>query len=211
MPPLYDILICSIPHRQDTLHLLLEELDSQMQTPQVGVRICYDNLQSGYGSKCNALLHSSRAEYVSFIDDDDMVAPDFIPMVLAALDTRPDYVGFPVQFTSDGVVVTPVEHSLRWGCWQDLPQMLRRDITQFNPIRREVALLGQWTGGYGAEREWANGVRDSGKCTEEVWIDRPMYYYQHRSTDTFLTSRYPYSGPVPLLPGYPWLTSVDVT
>ena len=210
MSPLYDILICSIPHRRPTLLLLLDELDRQIEGPEVGARICYDNLQSGYGSKCNALLLSSKAEYVSFVDDDDMLAPDYLRLVLSALDTRPDYVGFPVHFTSDGNWVQPVEHSLRHGTWHDMPQMLCRDITQFNPIKRELALLGQWSGGFGAEREWASGVRASGKCTGEVWIDKPMYYYQHRSHDTFMNGRTPEPEPIPALPDYPWLTSVDV-
>jgi hypothetical protein len=206
----WDILICSIPHRQEKLHLLLKELDRQIsETSEVGVRICYDNLQSSYGSKCNALLCSSEAEYVSFIDDDDMVAPDFIQLVLVALDTQPHYVGFPVKFTSNGAPMIRVEHSLRHGGWHDTGEMLKRDIAQFNPIRRDIAMLGLWQGGNGAERDWSNAVRASGQCSEEVWIDKEMYYYQHCADDTFLSGRSPYPE-VPALPQYPWLTEVDV-
>lgn len=211
MSPLYDILICTIPHRQEKLHLLLKELDRQIpDTAEVGARICYDNLQSSYGSKCNALLQSSDADYVSFIDDDDMVAPDFIQLVLTALDARPHYVGFPVKYTLNGEPQVRVEHSLRHNGWQDTSEILKRDITQFNPIRRDLAMLGLWQGGNGAERDWSNAVRASAQCTEEIWIDKEMYYYQNCADDTFLSNRYPASE-VPPLPQYWWLTEVGVT
>lgn len=206
----YDILICTIPHRRDTLLALLDELNAQIQ-PGVAARVCYDNLQSGYGAKCNALLQASEADYVSWVDDDDMVAPDFVNMVMNALDGRPDYVGFPVKYTWNGELMVPIEHSLKYGGWIDRGDMLCRDITQFNPIRRDLALLGTWSGGYGADRAWASGVRAAGKCQTEAWIDKPMYYYQSREHDTFLSDRRPFPASEILpLPDYWWLTEVHV-
>lgn len=207
--PTWDILITSIPHRHAKLCALLAELDCQLPVPGVGVRLYRDNLEHGYGNKTQDLINSSAASWVSCADDDDMVAPDFVARVMAALESDPDYVGFPVRWTRDGALQAPVEHSLRHGGWHDSADLLKRDIAQFNPIRRELALLGVWEGGYEAERRWGDAVRASGKVMTEVWIDEPVYYYQESPSDTFKTERQPWPAEqIPLLPSYPWLTAI---
>lgn len=205
---IWDILIASIPHRHATLLPLLAELDRQLQ-PGVGVIMYRDDLEASYGAKTQALVRASSARYVSCADDDDMVAPDFIAKVLRALahDPVPDYVGFRVKWTRDGVEQVPVYHSLQCGGWRNLPDRLERDIAQFNPIRRELSLLGTWEGGNGAEVRWGSQVRATGQCRSEVFIDEPLYWYQEKLSDTFLTPRQPL-GAMPELPSYPWLRQI---
>ena len=186
----YDLLICSIWHRTDLLRRLLDALAPQIR-PGVGVRVFRDNLETGYGEKCQALLKSSTADYVSFVDDDDMLAPDFIPTVLRALEKRPDYVGFEVLYTEDGVPQVPVTHSLDCPGWINAPHALFRDIVHFNPIRRDLALRSVWAGGNGADRRWANELRRQGCVRTQVFIPRQMYLYQHRMQDTFCAPRAP--------------------
>jgi hypothetical protein len=210
----YDMLICSIPHRDATLRELLAELDRQLHAtmwnyiPGIGARIFRDNLETGYGEKCQALLESSAADYVSFVDDDDMVAPDFVPRVMKALADEPDYVGFPVRWTVDGAPSLKVEHSLRHPGWQNHGDRLIRDLVHFNPIRRDLALLGTWSGGYGADFRWAEQVRATGRVRTETWIGEEMYYYRNRPADTFQTHRQPAEKIMPL-PEYPWLTAIS--
>jgi hypothetical protein len=107
----WDILICSIEHRADMLDALLAELERQL-LPGVGVRVFRDNLETVYGEKCQRLLDSSDADYVSFLDDDDWIAEDFIETIIGALKTGPDYVGFKVLYTVDGHPQIPVFRSL---------------------------------------------------------------------------------------------------
>jgi glycosyltransferase involved in cell wall biosynthesis len=204
----WDVLICTIPHRHKTLLELLSDLDRQWQSG-FGALLFYDNLENAYGDKTRVLVEASRADYVSCIDDDDLLAPDGVARVMAALESKPDYVGFPVRWTQDGSPRIPVEHSLRHGGWSDSPEMLKRDITQFNPIRRELALLGEWEGHYEAERRWGDRVRETGLCVTEAWLPDPVYYYRESTNDTFVTGRQ--SLPleqVPPLPSYPWLRSL---
>jgi len=205
--PSWDLMICSIPHRDVTMCELLAELDAQMR-PGVGVIACRDNLQAHYGDKIAIMLAHSRADYVSCIDDDDMVAPDFIRRIQAALESRPDYVGFAVRYTISGELHLPVEHSLRYRCWENREGILVRDIVQFNPMRRELALLGTWAGGYAADGRWAEGVRASGRCVTEVFIPEQMYHYRYDPGDYFNTPRDPLPA-VPPLPEYPWLTVLE--
>ncbi len=174
----WDILITSIVHRTDMLAELLTELKRQL-APGVGVRVYRDNLEAQYGDKCQALLDSSKADYVSFIDDDDWIEPDFVKTIMQALRKKPDYVGFNVKFTENGAPQMPVYHSLQWNGWMNNPEALYRDIVHFNPIRRDLAVLSKWEGGAAADVHWADGLRNLQCVKNEVYIEREMYHYRH--------------------------------
>lgn len=207
----WDILITSIPHRHEMLCGLLAELNGQIENNStlidrpVGVILYRDNLERSYGDKTQTLMETSTADYVSCVDDDDMVAPDFIRRVLAALETKPDYVGYPVFWTRDGVPQIRVEHSLRHYGWGHDANMVWRDLSEKNPIRRELALMGRFSGGWEAERRWGDLIRQSGRCKTESWIADPMYYYREAPDISFRATREPMELPLPVLPRYPWL------
>jgi hypothetical protein len=207
-PPAWDILVATIPHRHARLLELLAALAPQMR-PGVTVICCRDNLQLAYGDKCQVLMDASAAEYVSFADDDDLVAPGFIAAVQAALAGRPDYVGFPVTWTVDGAPQVPVEHSLRHGGWVNAADRLTRDIAHFNPVRRDLARQARWEGGYGADARWAAALRAAGCVRTEEWIPEPMYFYRYSAADNSALSRSPMAHPLPELPSWPWLTVLD--
>jgi hypothetical protein len=215
---LWDLLICTIPHRHGTLCELLADLDTQITalgTPGlVGAILYRDNLTVSYGDKTQALVHASEADYVSCIDDDDLLAPDGMRRIVGALAHVPDYVGFAVRWTKDGVPQIPVEHSLRHPRWENGADMLRRSVMHFNPIRREIALAGNWSGEhYGAEKRWGDGVIASGLCRNEIWLEPPpAYLYRNSDADTFKTGRQPLpETAIQPVPRYPWLTILDWT
>jgi len=162
-------------------------------------------------------MEASQAGYISFIADDDWVAPDFVGRVMAALEEKPDYVGFPVRYTLDGAPQVPVEHSLRHGHWNSVADVgadavLVRDIVHHNPIRRELALLARWrTDHQNGDEFWAADLRATGRVRTEAWIPEPMYYYQETS-QSWTRVREGVPGPmpeadIPPLPRYHWLTA----
>jgi hypothetical protein len=213
----YDILLPTLPHRHGQMCALLAEIGRQWQ-PGLGMILYRDNLRragnASYG-KWQDLQEMSSADYTSFIGDDDWIAPDFTARVMHALAGGPDYVGFPVRYTRDGVPQMRVEHSLRHGTWVNTPDALYRDIVHHNPVRRDLALLAAWrTDTQEADRHWAADLRATGLVKTEAWIDEPVYWYQETG-DSW--SRWggsiPYQ-PLPAdqirpLPQYPWLTVRD--
>lgn len=204
-PPSWDILIPTIPHRHDKLVRLLDTLKPQVR-PGFSVIVYRDNLETPYGPKCDALMNASKAEYISFLSDDDSVAPDFVKRIDKALKTRPDYVGFKVRFHEDGVLQRPVIHSLEYGCWDDRPDAYVRDIVHFNPIRRELAIQAPFRGHEITDREWADDLRALGIVKTQVFIDAEIHYYQHTLSDFILTGRRPMPDEdIPPLPGYRWV------
>jgi hypothetical protein len=203
----WQILVTSIPHRHQKLLRLLDALDQQLPRTGVGVLLYRDDLELCYGGKIQALVEASTADYVCCVDDDDMVAPDYVEKIAAVLEELPQYVGFRVRWTQNTVPQKPVVHSLACGGWQDTPGQLERDISEKNPVRRDIALLGTWEGGWEAERRWSAGVRAAGVLKYEVFIDEELYYYQETLGDSFSTSRQPL-GHMPELPDYPWLRQI---
>ena len=176
----WDILITSIVHRTDMLAELLREFARQtVDYPEVGIRVYRDNLEVEYGDKCQVLLDSSDAEYVSFFDDDDWPVDDFVESIVKALAEKPDYVGFDVHWTEDGEERYPVHHSLQYEGWYRGDDGLYRDIVHFNPIRRELAIQAPWGGGCGADARWADRLREIGCVKSEAYIDRELLHYRH--------------------------------
>jgi hypothetical protein len=213
--PTWDLLICTIPHRHGGLCGLLEDLDRQITennaVGRVGAVLYRDNITVTYGAKTQALLNAATADYVSCIDDDDLLAPGAMTRVLHALDQRPDYVGFAVRWTKNGDLMLPVEHSLRHPPWENKPDMLYRSVMHFNPIRRDIALGGTWDGGNEAEVRWQSQILTQDRCKTEVWIpDPPVYWYRENTFDTFNSTRAQIPAyQIEPVPSYPWLRVLE--
>lgn len=208
MPDLtWEVLIPTIPHRHGQLCELLAEFDRQWQ-PGFGVRVLRDNLERpGIQShaKRGDLVKSSSAGYVCDVDDDDWVAPDYVASIMEALQSRPDYVGFKVNWTRNGQPYGLARHSLEYdGYGLTDPLLWTRDITHLNPLRRDLALLADWTGHI--DEEWAAQLRATGQVKTQVMIDRVLYHYLASTGNAFDTHREPFPLPLPALPDYPWLT-----
>jgi hypothetical protein len=204
----WDILIPTIPHRHDRLLALLAELDRQWQAG-FGVIVYRDNLEHQVGAKRQVLLESSQAAYVSFVDDDDEVSPFFVPRLMSALSAGPDYVGFPVRCWDKGDPKHRAEHSLRYGGWHTWPEKLVRDFSHLNPMKRELALLGRFTGKDLEDFNWAEQIRATGRVRTEEWIPEIMYEYRFDIDDCHATKRQPLpAGQIRPLPGYSWLVTL---
>lgn len=218
--PVWNILITTIPHRHDKLCGLLELIDSQMR-PGVSVLVCRDEHLAGYRPGLQALMDAATAEYVSAIADDDLYAPDAIPQVMAALETRPDYVGFRQRFTENGIRRYPVTNTLACYGWNGCvpselgysrpipPEGFQLDLHYVNPVRREHAQRVRFRG-LACDTQWADDMRELGCVETEVFIDAEILWYQRDLSDYISTPRQPLPGElVQPLPSYPWLSVVE--
>lgn len=214
----WDVLIATIPHRHEYLSILLKEFDRQQQGQAGFGVIVYrtraltaQNSEARLARKMQVLLESSQADYVSHMDDDDHPAPDYVGTIMACLQRKPDYVGFPVVYTVNGEPQQKVFHSLRYSGWINGQHELYRDISHLNPIRRELALQARFDDkpDHGADGLWAAELRNKGIVKTEEYIGRPMYHYDFRTGSSFLVRKapWPFSW-LPERPQYPWLTWV---
>ena len=94
----WSILIPTLGYRQGKFLSLVDHLLPQMVD---GVEIvAAHNHGAPVGVLRQNLLMAAEGEYVSFIDDDDMVSGDYVSSIMAALESSPDVVGFTVAYAA---------------------------------------------------------------------------------------------------------------
>ena len=208
MSATWDILIPSLVHRTDKLTLLLAELGTQLQDG-VGVRVFRDNVKHSQSFKCQALLDSSVADYVSFIEDDDWVHENYVGLIMNALDQNPDFVGFRLRYTESGVLQLPVVHSIHAEQNETSDAdatVLYRQVTHLNPIRRTIAVTASFEGDFAMDRRWSNQIIESGLIKDEVFVDAEVYHYRHDQSDSIQSGEFQPASHLPAHPDFPWVT-----
>lgn len=178
--PTWAILIPTVASREATflrlLNVLLPQLDPYVGRVKV---IAWRNGGSPtLGEIRDRLVSDAGTDYVSFIDDDDLVSEDYVSEIVAGLSGRPDHVGFLLDYHVAGAYRETVQHTIagprRWCRFRGV---LHRDLTHVDPIRRELALRGSFVvrRGRPEDRAWVRTVRSHVRT--EHFIPRSMYRY----------------------------------
>ena len=169
------ILICTLNGREKQLDRLLQILDKQ-KSRKVEILIEKDNRQITTGAKRNILLQQAKGDYVSFIDDDDIVSEDYIPQILKAVETDPDCVGFKGVLLRKKGVRFIFEHAIQHKSWFEKDSIYYRCPNHLNPIKRKIALqIGFKNITQGEDREYSLMV--SPLLKTGVFIDKVLYFY----------------------------------
>jgi cellulose synthase/poly-beta-1,6-N-acetylglucosamine synthase-like glycosyltransferase len=177
------ILIPSLEERKPKLEQLKAELANQIGKRNVEVLSLSDNRQMSIGQKRNMLLTQSTGEYVSFVDDDDMVSPDYIEKVLNALTKNPDCSSLTGEIVFSDGYSRPFIHSLRYTQWIDDHEgkVYYRPPNHLNAVRRAIAVqVGFPPWNSGEDRSFSMGIRHFLK--KEEWIDGVIYNYKCSKT-----------------------------
>jgi hypothetical protein len=161
---------------------LLKEQIAPLTKDQVEVLVSEDDGAMAIGDKRNLLVHSARGHFLCFVDDDDMVATDYVAQLLKVIGENPDidYVGWRLQYFESGILCsTPVIHSLRFEEWRDTSSCYERDVSHLNPVRASLAKQVPFPKGcrYAEDRAWGKAIKPLLK--KEAFLDRVMYFYYH--------------------------------
>lgn len=177
--PLWTILIATLGQRRELLRNQLGALMPQVERAAGAVKVlaAWDNGESRLDVKRQSLVDAVDTEYLSFIDDDDLVRPYFVAAVLRALERRPDYVGFKVQTHRNGRPWRIATHRLEYDGWYRVANQFRRDITHANPMRTAIARTADFRGNMPEDKPWAAQLRAGGLLQDQVFIDKIMYDY----------------------------------
>lgn len=179
--PTWSILVPTLGERRPLFERLMAGLLPQLDPYAGRVRVvAWHNDGSPPLPKIRqAMVLGAQTDYVSFVDDDDQVAPYYVAEVVKALETRPDYVGFQVQCYSDGAPTAVAYHSLEFRRWRNLPTHYERDISHINPIRTAFARKADFTlaGRRAEDRAWADQIRKRRLLKTQALIPRIMYHY----------------------------------
>lgn len=143
---LLSICICSVFSRKGYLDRMLACLTPQL-TQRVEFLLAADAGQESIGSKRQRLLEQAKGEFIVFLDDDDLVHPDYVSKVLTAINRNPtvDAITYRSKRFEDGVYEAECVYSLHSKTnigyeYIDGFKTYLRYPYHVTPIRRELAL-----------------------------------------------------------------------
>lgn len=180
--PTWSILVPTLGERRPLFERLMAGLLPQLDPYAGRVRVIgwHNDGSPSLPKIRQRMVETAGTEYVSFVDDDDVVSPNYVREIVTALGQAPDYVGFQVQCYSDGAPIAVAYHSLEYRRWRNLPGRFERDISHINPIRTRLALRADFSrsrSGAPEDREWAAQLRRLRVLRNQVMVDRILYHY----------------------------------
>ena len=176
------ILIPALHNRKEKFDKLMVTLQAQKKD-NVEFLVMADAGQMSIGQKRNMLLMQSHGEYVSFVDDDDMVPSDYVPRLLKALVSNPDCTSLTGRIVFSDGYSRPFVHSLRHNKWVDdhEKKVYYRPPNHLNAIRRDLAVqVGFPQINLGEDRYFSTNILPLLK--KEAWVDGEIYEYRCRKT-----------------------------
>ena len=154
-------------------------------TPDVEVLTELDDREHSIGWKRNNLLSRATGDYVVFVDDDDMVAPDYIRSIMQGIDMGVDVIAIQGIFTIDGQRPSP---------FVDIPYQghglsmvgdnieFKRGLQHLDAIKRDIALSVEFPDSSFTE-DYVYGTTLERSGIVKTWhcIDHAVYFYDYRT------------------------------
>lgn len=185
------ILIPSIPSRLSMLKDLLEELDRQSKGLDVEILALSDNCKRQVGIKRNSLMQMAKGQYITHLDDDDFVAPDYIETILDCINngTNPDVICFKSRSYIDDeqpfIVSTSLAYENEESRYVDANAKLRNNIRRkpwhWCVWKNEIALKGSFPSDFYFGEDWHWLQQVIPLCVTETIIDKELHIYRHKS------------------------------
>jgi len=194
------ILICSLHKRKEFLNKLLDSLNSQtdgiysdsiaknkgcdilIRTYQdFEIIIATDNKNLTVGAKRNLLRSYVKNEYQCFIDDDDRVTNDYLPIILTAINNPDnlDSVVFKVLYNPNKGESKEAIYSASY-IDKTYPDKFTRATNHLMVIKTEIANKVPFKNiSFGEDSDFARNVVRLIKT--EGAIDKVLYYYDFNS------------------------------
>jgi glycosyltransferase involved in cell wall biosynthesis len=178
------ILIPTLPVRIDKYAKLVKEINRQVVEAdlinQVQIVSFCDTKDYIVGHKRNILMNLSLAKYICYMDDDDMIASDFIEKLYKASLQDMDCVTFNGRFITDQhtrVFNMSIKHRHDY----DSPDVFYRIPNHLALVKREIALKCPFPKlQHGEDSEYAKNLQKHLKT--EVKIEEILYFYHYNQT-----------------------------
>jgi len=174
------ILIPTLKKRSGMLKGLLNSIPAN---PNVEILVNCDEGQKTTGKKRNELIEQSKGKYFCFIDDDDYIAREYIPLILAAAETNPDVICFNGWMTTSNVNREDFEFNLDnpyAAINKDGKTIYLRFPNHLCPMKRELVKDFKFQDiSFGEDYEWANRINEAKAFKTQALIPNYIYHYQY--------------------------------
>ena len=181
------ILIPSLHKRRSSLDRLLRSLYSQILSlppdyaALVEVITDVDNKEVTTGEKRNRLLNRALKDYIVFIDDDDHVYPNYVRLILDAIQSGVDCVATCGHYSENGGALIFWKLSKRFqneNKHDGQRLVFYRKANHLTPVKRELALKAKFPHISNAEDK-AYSEALNPYLNTETEITEPIYHYAY--------------------------------
>ena len=183
------ILIPTLPQRKKMFNILRKNLTAQIDFvhsthPSLGqVEILFDSskkfLKGGLsvGAKRDALKCRATGDYLVFVDDDDIVAPNYLESILRLMESNPDIITFRSLYKSStywGIVDMNLNHAENEQ--MNDSTIVKRQPFHVCPIRTSIAQQHSFPDINNAE-DWGWMVKVLTDCKTQSHSDQILHQY----------------------------------
>ena len=180
------ILILTLPTRIDSYSNLIKSLNKQVVENNLVHRvqilsIC-DSKEISVGKKRNILLKESIGKYVCFIDDDDIVSPNYLIKLLEGINSNADVITFCGDYVEHNKH-KPFSISMIHRGNYNHPNIFYRLPNHLCPVKREIALMSLFTDkNFGEDSDYSERINTH--LTNEFHISDKLYFYMYDSNNS---------------------------
>lgn len=179
------ILIPTMKSRERLFQQVLAEVRSQIaNTPEIRVEVIWesDNGELTLGQKRNVLVDRCIGKYHCFIDDDDVLAPDFLRTFIPMIHGNVDYdcASFVGAHYVRGKFNKLFHHSLQYPEWSERSDRFIRCVSPMNMIKTSIVRQVRYKDIRNTEdHEFSVRLTSSGLLNTEFTINpnHPIYHY----------------------------------
>jgi glycosyltransferase involved in cell wall biosynthesis len=174
------VCILSLPDRLNFLSSLLQELYSQplQYLKKTEILIAVDTKQYTIGEKRNQLLDAAKGKYITFIDDDDSISPNYLESIFKGIELGVDGIGI------TGMYAPVVGTHKKFKCskdyiWEEKPDAYYRSIQHICPIKTEIAKKVRYPHiNFTEDKLYADSVQPF--INTDYKIEEVIYHYKYR-------------------------------
>lgn len=184
------VLIPTLASRSNSLKALLDELTYQIQNKPVQIIWMGDNKSISIGEKRNNLLSMAKGEFISFVDDDDSIADNYISTLLKAIQENPNktVICFRGEQTTDGHQDLPFQYNMNFGRnfkkaidGQRWKVMLPDHLCCWNRFKINDEFPDK---SLGEDHDWARAMAMTYTEEDQVLLEETLYHYNYDRTLT---------------------------
>jgi hypothetical protein len=183
---LWTIAILTINGREKFYDRIIDIISPQIINKPIDLLILKDDRQKSIGEKRQIALDLCESEYISFIDDDDVVSSSFVDRILLPMKKFPHGIGFRGIITSPNSIPIEFAHNAGYKYSEKAHRygkslIYTRPLNHLNPVMIDIAReIGYKPLMLGEDYDYAIRLSESGLVRDCAFVDEFLYFYQWR-------------------------------